>query len=115
VLGKPVNDPVAEIVPPVYSCSYQTAEYDVVSVSVVEYSSPVEAEAGFQMAIDINDYEEVSDIGDRAYRGIVYDITVLTGKYELSVDINDSSEDEEAYQKAKGLAESALTACHNFR
>lgn len=36
------------------------------------------------------------------------DISVLKGKYELSIDISDVSDGEAQFQKARSLAESAL-------
>ena len=109
-IGSPVGEPVEENVPPIYSCSYDTPGFDGVSVIVVEYADAAQAEAAFQMAIDINDYEEVTGVGDRAYRSYpIFDLNVLTGRYELSVDVTDSSEEEQQYQKASELAEKALS------
>lgn len=109
VLGSPVGEPVEEVVPPIYGCSYKTEELDGVSLVLVEYDDASQAEASFQMAIDINNYAEVSGIGERAYLAYpIFDINVLVGRYELSVDVFDSSEKEEQYEKARDLAEKAL-------
>ena len=109
-IGSPVGEPVEENVPPIYSCSYDTEGFDGVSVIVVEYADAAQAEAAFQMAIDINDYQEVTGIGDRAYRSYpIFDLNVLTGRYELSVDVTDGTDEEDQYQKASELAGQALS------
>lgn len=108
-LGKPVGEPQRADTPPLYSCTYEAAGFDNVSIIVVEYDDEQQAADAFQMAIDINDYEESSGIGERAYRSLIIDITVLTGRYELSIDVSDSSDQEVQFQKARDLAEKALT------
>ncbi|HET7087862.1 MAG TPA: hypothetical protein VFL17_04365 [Anaerolineae bacterium] len=107
-LGKPVGEPQRADTPPVYTCTYEADGFDNVGIIVVEYDDEQQAADAFQMAIDINDYEESSGIGERAYRSLIIDITVLTGRYELSIDVSDSSDQEAQFQKARDLAEKAL-------
>jgi hypothetical protein len=105
-LGAPVGEPEIGNTPPIFSCSYETAEFDVVSVIVAVYDSAEDAEDAFQLAIDINDYPEIEGLGERAYNGQpVLDVTVLTGSYELSVDVVGPDND---LQLAQDLARAAL-------
>lgn len=103
-LASPVGDPIEEIYPPIYGCRYESTGFNYVSVSVIAYEDAKQAEVAFQVAIDINSYTEVSGIGDRASRGIIYDISVLKGKYELSIDLSNDEDDEIQFEKAKTLA-----------
>jgi hypothetical protein len=105
-LGAPVGEPEIGNTPPIFSCSYETAEFNVVSVIVAVYDSAEDAEDAFQLAIDINDYPEIEGLGERAYNGQpVLDVTVLTGSYELSVDVVGPDND---LQLAQDLARTAL-------
>jgi len=107
-LGASVSEPTREDTPPIAACSYETADFDSVSVSVLTYDDSDQAEEGFQMAIDINDYPEVPGIGDRAYDARPgFGLTVLKGRYELEVDV--SLEGGEAdFEAAKELAATAV-------
>lgn len=108
-LGKQVDEPTQETVPMMYACTYEAADFDRVDVLVVEYNDEQEAAASFQMELDINDYEEISGVGDRALRPWpIMDITVLSGQYEVSIDISDGSEAAVQLEKARNLAEKAL-------
>ncbi|MGE5223915.1 MAG: hypothetical protein ACM3PY_15865 [Omnitrophica WOR_2 bacterium] len=107
-LGSPVGDPVEQSYPPLYGCDYKTTNMNKVGISLVVYEDVQEAEAAFQMEIDLNHYEEVSGIGDRALRPEILNISVLKGKYELSIVVVNDSDDETRYEKAKELAEIAL-------
>ncbi|MGQ9554876.1 MAG: hypothetical protein ACUVWR_12270 [Anaerolineae bacterium] len=108
-LGKPVGEGKREDSPPLYACTYETADLDNVSIIVVEFSDTEEAADASQAEIDNNQYKEVSGIGDRAWRpSPIMDISVLKGKYELSIDVLDGGDEEAQFQKARGLAEGAL-------
>lgn len=108
-LGTPVSDPVEQNFPPVFSCRYNDTEnIYLVDVTVVEFSDAAEAQDVFQMAVDLNQYPVVSGFGDRAYLSTIYDIVVDKGKYELSVSVSSSEEDDVQLEKAKALAMSAL-------
>jgi Protein of unknown function (DUF3558) len=109
-LGKSVGDPMPENFPGNYSCKYEAADLDNLSINVIVYDTNKDAADAYQMELDINKYTEVSGIGDRALRASpIFDITVLKGRYELSIGIFSSTGDEESnYQKAKTLAEKAL-------
>ena len=108
VLGASVGEPTREDTPPFAACSYETADLDSVGVSVLTYDDAEQAEEGFQIAIDINDYPEISGLGDRAYDARpISDVTVLKGRYEL--DIGVSAEGGEAdFEAAKDLAAQAV-------
>ena len=106
VLGAATREPVRGDTPPVNSCAYQTEDFDGVSVTVVTYEDKAEAERAYQTAIDINDYPEIESLGDRAYNAQpIGDVTVLVGRYELSVDISGPEND---LQAAQDLAETAI-------
>jgi len=80
-----------------------------VNVDVLTYDNADDAESIFQLAIDINDYPEVDGIGDRAYDSRpIGDITVLKGKYELSVDVANVSTSDADFEVAKDLAKKAV-------
>jgi hypothetical protein len=106
IIGQPVGDPVVTTTELLASCFYTTSDLDGVSLAVVTYEDEQAAESGFQLAIDINDYPEVEGIGDRAFDSRpIGDITVLKGKYELSIDVFASGQDE--FEIAKDLAANA--------
>lgn len=108
-VGSPVGDPVEDDYPPIYGCRYSTTGLDQVSIDLIVYEDAQQANDAFQMEIDLNNYEEVSGIGDRALRpSPIMDITVIKGKYEVSVDVLNDSDDEAQYEKAKVLAILAL-------
>ena len=108
-LGTPVGDPVRGDVPPVYSCSYATADrLNNVSVNVTSYSDARQAYDSHLMAVKINNYEELPGLGDRAYRSLVSDVTVLKGRFELSVDVSLSIPKDEQVKKARELASRGL-------
>jgi hypothetical protein len=109
-LGKPVGEPVRQDVPPVFSCAYQAAGgIEGVSINVTAFSDARQAADAHQLAIKINNYEEIKGVGDRAYRSLIFDLTVLKGRYELSVDLTSSGDSKDAeFQKAKDLATRAL-------
>ena len=108
VLGASVGDAQREDTPPVTACTYETADFDSVSVSVLTYEDSDQAEEGFQMAIDINDFPEVPGIGDRAYDARpAFGLTVLKGRYELEVDVSLEG-DEAEFVAAKDLAATAV-------
>jgi len=108
VLGGSVGEPTREDTPPVAACTYETADFDSVSVSVLTYDDSDQAEDGFQMAIDINDYPEVPGLGDRAYDARPgFGLTVLMGRYELEVDVSLEGGDTD-FETAKDLAAQAV-------
>ena len=89
IVGESLGDPLVTITELLASCLYSTSDLKSVGVDVLTYGSADDAESGFQLALDINDYPEVEGIGDRAYDSRpIGDITVLKGKYEVSVDVN---------------------------
>jgi len=109
-LGQPTGPGQPDDAPPIYSCSYQTTDFDVVSVVVLIYDDASQALGGYQMAIDINGYPEISGIGDRAYNAQpIFDINVLSGNIEVSVDISDASDDATQLQNSIELARLALS------
>jgi hypothetical protein len=109
-LGKPVGEPVRSDFSPVYSCTYATSDgLENVAVTAAVYEDAAQAGEAYQLALTINGYDELAGIGDRAYRGVVFDITVLTGAYELSVDVTQSVDKDVQVQKASDLARTALT------
>lgn len=107
-LGAPAGEPKMENTPPVSACSYETADFNSVEVLLTTFENADQAEDAFQMAIDINDYPEVSGLGDRAYDSRpIFDVTVLKGRYEVDVTVNLEG-DETDFETAKELAATAV-------
>jgi len=111
-LGKAVGEPVREAYPMLSSCTYTSEDLDGVTIVVVEYESSQDAAASFQMELDINNYEEVSGIGERALRPYpVMDLATLQENFEVSIDLWIGDPDHE-YLLARDLMETALTRLH---
>jgi hypothetical protein len=109
VLGTPVRDPARGDVAPVFSCSYSAASgFDTASLTVAAYGDTRQATDAYLLALKINDYKEVSGLGDRAYTSPLSEITVLKGRYELSVDLSMSIDKDAQMKKAIELANRAL-------
>ena len=94
-LGAGVGAGEPEDFPPVFGCRYETGDFDTAIVSILIYDDASQAEAGYQLAIDINDYEEIDGIGERAYFALGFGITALSDRYEVSVDVIGPDDDEE--------------------
>ena len=108
IVGESLDEPVVTITELLASCLYSTPDFDSVSVDVLIYDREDDAKSGFQLAIDINDYPEVEGIGDQAYDSRpIGDITVLKGKYELSVDVSVEGGDAD-FETAKDVAAKAV-------
>jgi hypothetical protein len=108
-LGKAVGEPVREAYPMLSSCTYTSEDLDGVTIVVVEYESSQDAAASFQMELDINGYEEISGIGERALRPYpVMDLSALQENFEVSIDLWIGDPDNE-YLLARDLMETALT------
>jgi hypothetical protein len=108
IVGESLDEPLETITELLVSCLYSTPDFDSVNVDVLIYDSEDNAESGFQLALDINDYPEVDGIGDRAYDSRpIGEITVLKGKYELSVDVSVEGGDAD-FETAKDVAAKAV-------
>ena len=109
-LGKATSGPEPGDTPPVYSCSYETSDFDLVQIVVVVYDDNTQAQAAYQMAIDFNGYPEISGMGERAYNAWpIFDVNVLSGNIEFSIDISDSTDQEAQLQNAIELAQVVLS------
>ena len=107
VVGQSLGEPAVTITEMLAGCLYTTSDLESVNVDVLTYDSADDAKSGFQLAIDINHYPEIEGIGDRAYDSRpIGDITVLKGKYELSIDVSTGEQDE--FEVAKDLASKAV-------
>jgi hypothetical protein len=108
IIGESLDEPTVTITELLVGCLYSTPDFETVNVDVLIYDDEDQAESGFELALDINDYPEVEGIGERAYDSRpIGDITVLKGKYELSVDV--SVDDGEAdFETAKDVAAKAV-------
>jgi hypothetical protein len=108
VVGESLDEPLVTITELLASCLYSTIDFESVNVDVLTYDNEDNAEGGFELALDINDYPEIDGIGDRAYDSRpIGDITVLKGKYELSVDVSVNNDDSD-FETAKELAAQAV-------
>lgn len=107
-LGKPVGEPTRETFPPIFSCTYTSDDLDQITIILVEYGSSEEAAASFQMELDINNYQEVSGIGERSLQPYpVMDLSTLIRNYEVSIDLATGDADQE-FLMAKELMEKVL-------
>lgn len=85
-LGTPVGDPPEATGT---ACRWVARSGpDAAMVAVIVYDSPAQARKAFQKAVEVNGYRSVSGLGEAAYSSPMYDVTVLTGKYELTVDVS---------------------------
>jgi hypothetical protein len=108
-LGMAVGDPVRGDVPPVYSCTFQSADrLNNVSVTVTSYTDARQAHDAYVMAVKINDYKEFEGLGDRAYESLVSDVNVLKGRFEVSVDLSSSLSKDVEVKRAREIAARAL-------
>ena len=108
IIGESLGDPLVTITELLVSCLYSTPDFDSVNVDVLIYDDEDQAEGGFELALDINDYPEIEGIGERAYDSRpIGDITVLNGKYELSVDVS-VGDGEADFETAKDVAAKAV-------
>jgi hypothetical protein len=108
-LGKPVGEPTLEIYPMVSSCSYTAEDLDGVSIVVIEYENASAAADSFQMELDINSYEEVDGIGERALKPYpIMDLAALIRNYEVSIDLA-TGDFESEYLLARDLMVTALS------
>jgi hypothetical protein len=76
------------------------------SLSVTVYESPSEARAAFKKAIETNGYRALSSPGQGAYTSPMYDLTVLSGRYEVAADVNVMQDDQTPV--ARKLAQQAV-------
>jgi hypothetical protein len=110
IVGMPVGAPEPEDAPPpFFSCRYEDDEIlPVVKVSIIASESADDAVSLFELGAD--QYPAVEGLGDRAYRSQPIDeITVLAGRYELSVGLYFVSEDDDAeFEMAREIAELVL-------
>ncbi len=104
-LGQSVSDGKNEDFAPIYACTYNTAGFDEVSVSVFVFDSNDQAKEGFQQAIDFNDYPEVEGIGEGAYYALGFGTSVLKDKYEITIHVlgPDNDQDLEKDLAAKAV------------
>lgn len=108
-LGKPVGEPLQESYPPIFSCTYISDDLDQVTIIVVEYESADAAAASVQMELDINNFEEVNGIGERAFRPLpVMDLSALIRNYQVSIDLA-TGDSEAEYLLARDLMDPALS------
>ena len=92
-LGAPVSDGEAQDYPPIYSCRYMTQDSYLVDVTVVVFENDDQAEEVHDQAVNLNDYEKVDGIGERAYYALGFGLTVLQDEFELSVSVAGSDDD----------------------
>jgi len=104
-LGAPVGEGELTDIDPFFDCSWESEEFDSVSVSVYLASRP-EVEAFFDAT---EDAEPVEGLGDRAqYSGFGF-LEVLKGESNITISlINFDIEDDEKLEILKGLAAKVL-------
>lgn len=110
-LGAPVDEPQHEDVPPqFFGCRFDSGSGPGLTITVVAFADADEAESFITSVIENNGYSTVDGIGDQAYNTQpIGDLSVRTGRYELSVDIYGYSDDDQAeLDLAIALAEKAL-------
>jgi hypothetical protein len=109
-LGKRVGAGVPQSLPNVASCRWTAASgLESASVAVVAHEGPGRARASFKTAMKTNGYRSIPGPGEGAYASPMNDITVLTGRYELAVDVNLMDDDQAPVaRKLAGLAVARL-------
>lgn len=108
-LGASVSEPQRGDLSPFVSCFYRASDAAILSVTLITYHNEADARAGFQLAIDANSYRPLGDLGDDAYNAQpIYDVAVLKGIYELSIDIASGDPAAELTQSTE-LMRTALT------
>jgi hypothetical protein len=111
IVGMAVGAPEPEDAPPpFFGCRYEDDEIlPVVTVGIIASESTDDAVSLFEFGAD--QYPAVEGLGDRAYRSQPIDeITVLAGRYELSVGLYFVSEDDDAeFEMAREIAELVLS------
>lgn len=110
VLGGPTDDGIGVNSPPLYSCGYSNEDYDTLNLTVTEFATTEDAAASFQATYDYGGYRMVSGVGDQAYEAApTFDLNVLFGKYEISIDITDSYDADLQLQYAIELAQLVIS------
>jgi hypothetical protein len=97
VIGMPVGAAQPEeSEAPFFGCRYEEDGLSqVVSVGVIMWADAQEAEASFEFGAD--QYPAVEGVGERAYNSQpIDDISVLAGRYEVSIGLYFVSDDDEA-------------------
>ena len=113
ILGEATTGGQRDDSPPLYSCYYETANFDVVQVVVVIYDDSNQAQAAYEMAVEINGYPEISGLADRAYNAQpIFDVNFLTGNLEVSIDISDSTDKSVQLENSIELAQLVLSRLH---
>ena len=73
---------------PLTSCSFEDADgFPAAQVVVLVYGDADEARSEFVSTLEDNDYEEIEGLGERAFTSVVYDVSVLSGRVDLSIDL----------------------------
>jgi hypothetical protein len=110
VIGMPAGAPQPEESPaPFFGCRYEEDGLSqIVTIGVLAWSDAEEAERSFEFGAD--QYPAIEGLGDRAYNSQPIDeVSVLAGRYELSVGLYFVSEDDAAeLAMALELAATAL-------
>jgi hypothetical protein len=109
VIGQEAGAPAADDMSPFYGCRYESEDVTpIVSVGVFAWDDESQAESSFSFGAD--QYEEVPGLGDAAYRSQPIDeVTVLHGRYEISVGLYFVSEDDdEEFEMGVELAQMVL-------
>ncbi len=78
---------------PIYTCYFETANYDTLTVTIVIYDDAETARISYETTIDYGGYENVSGVGDMAYSAApALDLVAYHGQYEISIDFTDGTE-----------------------
>lgn len=101
-IGMPAGPAQPDSMAPFFGCRYEL-ETDIVTVGVWVWDDADAAEASFEMVAD--QYPAVEGVGDRAYNSEPFDdLTVLSGRYEISVGLFLSLDDADQLAMARDLA-----------
>lgn len=78
---------------PIYTCYYETGNYETLTITVVIYDDAETARISYETTVDYGGYEDVRGVGDMAYSAApALDLVAYYGQYEISVDFTDGSE-----------------------
>lgn len=99
VLGAPVEAPVSEATPTLFTCTYRsdTDPLREVIVTIVEHDSPRDAILTFEQTIRRNDYSEIEGLEYRAFDPATDDeLDIVQGRHEILIDVSHPDGDEQS-------------------
>jgi uncharacterized protein DUF3558 len=102
-----VGDGVPQKLPQAASCRWAAPSgLEAANVSVTVYKDAKAARSAFDQTVKANGYRPLHGLGQGAYSSAMYDLMVLTDRYELAVDVSLLADDQ--VPVARKLAQHAV-------